>query len=693
MGYLLLDVLVKDAKKNVVVYGGTKTRCRLIEKKLSDMNIYFMDLEEEMNIGSDKKLYSFSQVAEKNIDAFLVLRQMISHQHTFNEMLQYCEQYGADIYDENGRNLSKICKRAVEKANSDKTEIMQKVFEHERISFDIFDTLLTRKVLVPEDVFELVERKLGKLGIVIKNFKEKRIKIQSDMGLTNPNIYDIYAKFQKKYKISKETVDLCCKLEIETEHEVLTPRKDMLEVYNSCIKAGKKVSLVSDMYLPAEVLVPILEAKGIRNYEKLYISCDYKKLKLQGLLAIYKGEMAAESYLHIGDHVIHDGICAGLEDIDYCLISHGYKQALKSSFKECIERAETLEEHIMLGLAIEKIFNSPFRQVNNQNKIWIDSDFDYGYVFCAPLLSKFAMWMYEKVRELEADDILFASRDGYLLQKMYDLLRNKKANNDMPEGKYFYTSRKAAVMTCINNEAYINMLIDMSFDMPPRKMMKERFGLYNHQIRVYDKAKYEIVHPYVWEHAPEIFKRAEEARLNYFKYMGKCGMQIGKKYAFMDFVSSGTCQKSLMKIAPFEMLGVYAGWNSAESKAEFQIHSLYDGNTSFFMRHYKMMETFLTSKEPSLSHFDKNGNPVFSTQDRNEKELEYVQQMQDACINYFEELLKIEPLQENISIEFADRLFAVSENVEFNCKESVLNNLSLMDDWRRKRNKVDKMIQ
>ena len=47
----------------------------------------------------------------------------------------------------------------------------------------------------------------------------------------------------------------------------------------------------------------------------------------------------------------------------------------------------------------------------------------------------------------------------------------------VPEGIYFYTSRKAAVMTGINNEAFINMIIDISNGMPPKKMMRERFGL------------------------------------------------------------------------------------------------------------------------------------------------------------------------------------------------------------------------
>ena len=98
------------------------------------------------------------------------------------------------------------------------------------------------------------------------------------------------------------------------------------------------------------------------------------------------------------------------------------------------------------------------------------------------------------------------------MQKMYHLLCERRKTENMPEGIYFYTSRKAAVMTCINNEAYINMLIDISSGMTPKKLMKERFGLTPAQILPFDPQKYDIIHKYVWAHAEAIFKRSEEAK-------------------------------------------------------------------------------------------------------------------------------------------------------------------------------------
>ena len=159
-----------------------------------------------------------------------------------------------------------------------------------------------RKVLRPEDVFELIERKLQKQGRAIRNFKKKRIAAQEALGFSNPNIYDIYGKFQKKYKISDEQVQECIRLEIQIENEVLVPRTDMVDIFKKCVASGKKVSLITDMYLPACVLEDILDKNGIVGYQELFVSCDAKQLKLQGLFELYKEKVQDEKYLHIGDH-------------------------------------------------------------------------------------------------------------------------------------------------------------------------------------------------------------------------------------------------------------------------------------------------------------------------------------------------------------------------------------------------------
>lgn len=690
----LLNVLKNNQKKNIVFYGIAK-----LEKGMTDKSalfrVYCMDLDMPVKRQGGQILTSWEQVEKENVDAFVVMRQMIAHQGTFRQMLDYCEKHGADIYDEKGRNIGEICRHALKQRYCTKTILLKEIQSHERISFDIFDTLLMRKVLVPEDVFALTARRAEKEGIVIKNFKEKRMKSQEELGLTNPDIYQIYERLKKKYHLESSIVKRCLEIEMEIEREVLIAREEMVEVYRQCLQMGKAVSLVSDMYIPEKLLVEILDKNGIQGYDNIYISCDKKQLKLQGLLETYQDENPAVSYLHVGDQLIHDGICAGLAQIDYCLVANSYKVAQKSMFSDCICKAQTLEEHVMLGLIFANIYNSPFSYIEDGNGIVIRKDYDYGYVFCAALITQLVLWLYEEVSKGGYDEILFASRDGYLVQRLYELLLEKKEDDTAPRGMYFYTSRKAAVMTSINNEAYINMIIDISEGMSPKKIMRERFGIPASKVPNYDMEKYQdSIHKYIWDNVDMIFARSEQAKINYYKYMGRVGLEIGKKYAFMDFVSSGTSQKSLMRIAPFELYGLYAGWNGSEEKESVRVNALFEGSNTCFMKRFKIMETFLTSEEPSLEYFDDNGNPVFATEDRTEKELQYVKIMQDACMDFMKEFLGIiNPRAGTVHNEFTDSVFAISKVASLSDTESVLNHLRLTDDWRKKRNKVERLLQ
>lgn len=687
--------VIEANKKSVILYGARSGTCKLSKKEAASFRLYYMDLDSPYIITWKDQIRSFEEAAEAEVDTFIITRQMIACRHIFEQMLEYCRKYNADIYDERGRDIRAVCEAALQKSYVTKEILMQEICQHENISFDIFDTLLTRKVLLPEDVFELTARRLAENGMAVKEFKERRIKAQSLLGLTNPDIHEIYDKYRKRYKTTSELVDTYCQMELAVEQEVLIPREEMVQVFKECLAMGKKVYLVSDMYLTKEQLTPILEKCGIKGYEELYVSCDRKQLKLQGLLETYRNEHPAKSYLHIGDHLIHDGICAGLAEIDYCLVANSYKLAGSSIFKEAVGAAKTFEEHIMLGLAIAKVLNSPFNGIDLNAKAEINSDYDYAYGFCAPLVSQFALWLYEEIKYGRYEEVLFASRDGYLMQKMYELLVEQRSDSTMPKARYFYTSRKAAVMTGINNEAFINMIIDISPGMTPKKMMRERFGLPAAKILNYDEEKYgDSIHKYVWDHVETIFERAEEAKLNYYKYMGNIDLRIGKTYAFMDFVSSGTSQKSLKRIAPFEIKGLYAGWNGTDDKRKLGVKALFENMDSYFMRHFKMMETFMTSDEPSLSHFDEKGNPVFSKQDRSEHELRYVKEMQRACMEFLQDFLILAGTKtEAIHTEFTDHVFAAAEMAQVTDKDSVLNHLRLMDDWRKKSNKVKDLMQ
>ena len=102
-------------------------------------------------------------------------------------------------------------------------------------------------------------------------------------------------------------------LEISTELKVCKANPEALRFFNTVKKSGRRVVIVSDMYLERESISTILTNNGFDlEGVNVYVSSEYGKTKRSGNLFkkvleeehIKKGE--ERSVLHIGDHFISD---------------------------------------------------------------------------------------------------------------------------------------------------------------------------------------------------------------------------------------------------------------------------------------------------------------------------------------------------------------------------------------------------
>ena len=76
--------------------------------------------------------------------------------------------------------------------------MLREIDSHEVVSFDIFDTLLMRKVLFPNDVFYLMQKREG----LNDSFPENRISVEKKMmseGIIAPSIFEIYKRLIDEY--------------------------------------------------------------------------------------------------------------------------------------------------------------------------------------------------------------------------------------------------------------------------------------------------------------------------------------------------------------------------------------------------------------------------------------------------------------------------------------------------------------
>lgn len=348
-----------DKKQNRMALFGSGEVSKSVLENCRDYNIccMFDSGTEKECLKYGKPLLNYMEIEKIKLEFIVVVARKKSTNDIYDLIRDICKKneirildfWGNDLYEyysteEVQRRWNEYCKLTQEK-------LMYQIKEHEVISFDVFDTLVMRKVPKPDDIFELMEFELQKRGIHIQNFPKLRKEAERNNRICNPNIYEIY-----QYEGFKETgySEIIRKLELEVEGEMLIRRESIVDSLRYANRLGKRVYLISDMYLPHDILQKMLRQLGITGYDKLYVSCDYRQRKSQHLYEIFKSEVPGKSYLHIGDNEDVDGICAEANSIDTFLIQRGIELYEKNSSKKRYDSKNDL------GAYIAKEYNNPF---------------------------------------------------------------------------------------------------------------------------------------------------------------------------------------------------------------------------------------------------------------------------------------------------------------------------------------------
>ena len=155
-------------------------------------------------------------------------------------------------------------------------------------SFDVFDTLIGRRVNDPTDVYDIVEAQ------GISGFKALRIQAQKQSDCSWHSIYAEYDKLSlcgTRERARIQELELCAE-----ESVVYLIRSNASRVRDGDV-------LVSDMYLPSHAIRRLLRKAGFATAVNLHVSCDGKSSgaiwpKLQKLYSIK---------VHVGDNAHSDG--------------------------------------------------------------------------------------------------------------------------------------------------------------------------------------------------------------------------------------------------------------------------------------------------------------------------------------------------------------------------------------------------
>jgi predicted HAD superfamily hydrolase len=181
--------------------------------------------------------------------------------------------------------------------------------KYKAISFDIFDTLIRRNVQVPSDIFYLAGKEvLGEQRA--KRFKSDRIaaeqKARSQSTKKEVTIFQIYDALSSDYEQKKEEL---LRAEIAAEINHCSPAKRIVAFAKESKNQGKTILLISDMYLPEDIIEKMLRKCGVNFYDALYISNVQDACKLDGSLfekVLEDQKISPQEVIHFGDSIKAD---------------------------------------------------------------------------------------------------------------------------------------------------------------------------------------------------------------------------------------------------------------------------------------------------------------------------------------------------------------------------------------------------
>lgn len=318
------------------------------------------------------------------------------------------------------------------------------------VSFDIFDTLIVRDCLYPDNIFRLIDS--STLSIDKNSLYEARKNAEKEINDRYVSFNLIWKNIQRKLHIDKESIEKLKESEIAIERELSRRRDLIFELYLLAANRGKKIIAVSDMYLPSDIIYDFLEDAGYKYISVIYVSNECKARKSEGDLFEYvlkKEGIKPNEMIHIGDNYLSDYIVPNKMRVQSFYIPSNF-ELFKNSIKlNCDMEIDSVKSNFLLCLIFGHAINTHY---SNKEYVFYDqvtkdyfSDFVLFPILATILINLIKILNLNHVYK----KIYFAARDGYLPFKIYK--RYIEGAFTKAEGVYFEASRRAYSSTAFKS--------------------------------------------------------------------------------------------------------------------------------------------------------------------------------------------------------------------------------------------------
>ena len=315
-------------------------------------------------------------------------------------------------------------------------------------SFDVFDTLFTRKVLDPAGIFYCVKEKMiedGGFSYAFANryplvrasaesnvreyyAKSVRLRGEERVEITFDEIFD---RIQYVYGCTDEQIAKLKAWELEAELENVVPLPKQIDRVKELLANNETVVLISDMYLPKDFIEKLLyKADPVLTQLPLFLSNEYGVLKTSQKLyfEVYKSFQPYydfKKWIHYGDNTNADvnqarqfKICARKVE----------KPAFNKIQAQLVRQLNSYDGYLVAAMQARLCGNRYFK-----TDAFVASYISLCFV---PYID----WVLRDAERRGFETLYFISRDGYHLKRIADKIIERRGLKF--KTKLIYASRR-----------------------------------------------------------------------------------------------------------------------------------------------------------------------------------------------------------------------------------------------------------
>jgi FMN phosphatase YigB (HAD superfamily) len=343
------------------------------------------------------------------------------------------------------RHCAEAVRRAIPSARrpQDLVRARELIARSDVVSFDVYDTLVQRRLLLPTDIHLVVGATATECGLVRTpshwaDIRERAEAVaRSSARGPDVTLAEIYEQLNSMF--SADRLLTLQDRELEAEISLTRPTARGLALWSWAQEASATIVVTSDIYLPSDALASILTRSGYAGWARIYVSGDAGIAKFDGTaFRRVREDFPGRRILHLGDNPHSDVARARAAGITALQIrrpfdahsptSSGLPREVDPRPADVAQRrrgpreSRELEVSLVSGLIEDRL---------DRRSGTADALDEIGYAVLGPALVGFVQYLHEAAGQAGIDRLLFLAREGLILQHAYQTLYAETAiDND-----------------------------------------------------------------------------------------------------------------------------------------------------------------------------------------------------------------------------------------------------------------------